>query len=39
MEHTWESENAYKALLRKPEGKRPLWIPRYKYENNIKINP
>jgi len=24
-------------LVGKPEGKRPLGIPRYRWENNIKI--
>jgi hypothetical protein len=29
--------NSYKILFGKPEGKRPLWRPRYRWEN-IKID-
>ena len=28
----------YKVLLGRPEGKRQLGRPRYRWENNIKIN-
>jgi hypothetical protein len=27
----------YRVLLGKPEGKRPLGIPRHRWENNIKL--
>jgi hypothetical protein len=30
-------ENAYKILIRKPERKRPLRLPRHKWEDNIKM--
>jgi hypothetical protein len=30
--------NAYKILVTKPEGKRPLWRPRCKWEDNINID-
>jgi hypothetical protein len=33
-----EKWNAYRILVGKPEGKRPLGRPRYKWEDNIKIN-
>jgi hypothetical protein len=29
--------NAYRILVRKPEGKRPLGRPRRKWEDNIKM--
>jgi hypothetical protein len=32
----WEKRNAYKILVRKPEGKRPLGTPRRKWVNDIK---
>jgi hypothetical protein len=34
---TWEKENAYRNLVWKPEGKRPISRPRNKDENNIEI--
>ena len=30
--------NAYRALVGKPVGKRPLWRPRRRWENNIKMH-
>jgi hypothetical protein len=36
--HMEELRNAYKILVRKPEGKRPLIRPRYKWEDNIGID-
>jgi hypothetical protein len=30
-----EMRNAYRILVRKPEGKRPLGRPRYRWEDNI----
>jgi hypothetical protein len=34
----WEIRNAYKILVRKPEGKRPLGRPRRRCEDNIKMD-
>jgi hypothetical protein len=33
-----EKNNVYRLLVRKPEGKRPLGIPRCKCVNNIKVD-
>jgi hypothetical protein len=33
-----EKRNAYRILVGKPEGKRPLGGPRYRWEDNIKID-
>jgi hypothetical protein len=33
-----EIRNAYKISVGKPEGKRPLGGPRYRWEVNIKMN-
>jgi hypothetical protein len=33
-----EVRNAYKILVRKPERKRPLRKPRYKSEDNIRMD-
>jgi hypothetical protein len=30
--------NVYKILVGKPEGKRPFGKPRYRWENNIRID-
>jgi hypothetical protein len=30
--------NAYKVLIRKPEGKRPLGRPRHIWEDNIRMD-
>jgi len=30
--------NAHRVLVGKPEGKSPLWRPRRRWEDNIKIN-
>jgi hypothetical protein len=32
-----EKRNAYKILVGKPEGKRPLGGPRHRWEDNIRI--
>ena len=32
------SSNAYRVLVDKPEGKRPLGLPRRKWEDNIKMD-
>ena len=33
-----QSRNAYRVLVGKPEGKRPLGRPRRRWENNIKMD-
>ena len=33
-----EEEKAYKDLVGKPQGKRPLGITRHRWEDNIKID-
>jgi hypothetical protein len=33
-----ETRNAYRILVRKPEGKRPLGILRRRWVDNIKID-
>jgi hypothetical protein len=33
-----EKFNAYRILVGKPEGNRPLGRPRHRWENDIKIN-
>ena len=33
-----QSRNAYRVLVGKPEGKRPLGRPRRRWEDNIKID-
>jgi hypothetical protein len=37
MQHTSDMRNAYKILVRKPEGKRQLERPRCKREGNIRM--
>jgi hypothetical protein len=32
-----EKRNAYRILVGKPEGKRPLGRPRHRWEDNIKL--
>jgi hypothetical protein len=34
----WEKRNAYRILVGKPEGKRPLGRPRRRWVNNIKMD-
>jgi hypothetical protein len=34
----WEKRTAYRILVGKPEGKRPLRRPRHRWENNIKMD-
>ncbi|KAJ4432150.1 hypothetical protein ANN_20766 [Periplaneta americana] len=36
--HMGESRNAYRMLVGRPEGKRPLGRPRRRWEDNIKMN-
>jgi hypothetical protein len=33
-----EKRNAYRILVGKPEGKRPLGRPRHRWEDNIKMD-
>jgi hypothetical protein len=33
-----EKRNTYRILVAKPEGKRPLGIPRHRWEDNIKMD-
>jgi hypothetical protein len=33
-----KKRNAYRILLRKPEGKRPLGRPRHRWEDNIRMD-
>jgi hypothetical protein len=33
-----ERRGVFRALVGKPEGKRPLGRPRHRWENNIKMN-
>jgi hypothetical protein len=33
-----EKRNAYRALVGKPEGKRPLGRPKRRWENNIRMD-
>jgi len=34
----WQRTGVYRVLVRKPEGERPLGIPRRNWENNIKMD-
>ena len=36
--HMEQSKKAYRVLVRKPEGKRPLGKPRRRWEDNIKVD-
>jgi hypothetical protein len=38
VERMGETRNAYRILVGKPEGKRPLGRPRRRWVDNIKIN-
>jgi hypothetical protein len=33
-----EKRGLYRVLVRKPEGKRPFGRPRYRWEDNIKMD-
>jgi hypothetical protein len=33
-----EMRNAYKVLVRKPEGKKPFGIPWHRWEHNIRMH-
>jgi hypothetical protein len=34
----WEKRNAYRLLVRNPDGKRPLGRPRHRWVDNIRID-
>jgi hypothetical protein len=34
----WEKRNAYRILIGKPEGKKPLGRPRRRWEDNIRMD-
>ena len=36
--HIEQSSNAYRVLMGKPKEKRPLWGPRRRWEDNIKMD-
>jgi hypothetical protein len=38
MWHAWERREVYKVLVGKPEGKRPLGIPRRRWEDVIRVD-
>ncbi|KAJ4450407.1 hypothetical protein ANN_01831 [Periplaneta americana] len=38
VEHMGESRNAYRVLVGRPEGKRPLGRSRHRWEDNIKMD-
>jgi hypothetical protein len=33
-----EERNMYRVLMEKPEGKRPLWRPRRRWEDGIRMD-
>jgi len=33
-----ESRGVYRVLVWKPEGKRPLGMPRHRWEDNVKVD-
>jgi hypothetical protein len=38
MWHAWKKRNVYSVLMDKPEGKRPLGIPRRRWEDGIRMD-
>ena len=36
--HMGERRGIYKVVVGKPEGKRQLWRPRHRWEDNIKMD-
>jgi hypothetical protein len=38
MWHAWGGRGAYRVLVRRPEGKRPLGRPRRRWEDGIKMD-
>jgi hypothetical protein len=39
MYYEWGNRNAYRILVGKPEGKRPLGRPRCRWVDNMKTGP
>ena len=35
----WKSRGVHRVLMGKPEGKRPFGRPRFRWEDNIKMDP
>ena len=33
-----EGRGVYRVLVEKPEGRRPLWKPRHRWEDNIRMD-
>jgi hypothetical protein len=38
LAHMGDRRGVYRVLVGKPEGKRPLGRPRYRWEDNIKVD-
>jgi hypothetical protein len=38
VEHMGKKRNAYRILVGKPEGKKPLGRSKFRWENNIKMD-
>jgi len=38
LAHVGERRGVYRVLVGKPEGKRPLWRPRHRWEDNVKMD-
>jgi len=38
MQHVWDRSDVYRVLARKPEGMKPLGMPRPIWKVNIKID-
>ena len=38
VKRMWQRRGVYRVPVEKPEGKRPLGIPRRRRENNVKMN-
>jgi hypothetical protein len=38
VERVGERRDVYRVLVGKPQGKRPLWRPRRRWEDNIKMD-
>ena len=38
MAHIGETRDAYRVLMGKTEGKRPLWRPGHRWKNTIKMD-
>jgi len=34
----WQGRRAYSVLIGRPEGRKPLWRPRHRWEKNIKMD-